>query len=152
MEEFFSNKQNLMDKLDKLTTANKEIEQIKKERIKEQMKQNNFRENIIEKINEEKENFNAKNIIIEQDILNHERQYETIQQNNLDQIKYKRLLVILYKASFICSKKLVSTILPPSRTIAMSYILNCGRLLIANFIAFALVLFSKLGVNKVTGS
>ena len=98
MEEFFSNKQNLMDQLDKLTTANKEIEQIKKERIKEQMKQNNFRENIIEKINEEKENFNAKNIIIEQDILNHERQYETIQQSNLDQIKYKRLLVILYKA------------------------------------------------------
>ena len=98
MEEFFSNKQNLIDQLDKLNKANKEIDEIKKIRIKEKIKQNDFKENIIEKINEEKETFFAKNIIIEQDILNHERQYNEIKKSNLEQIKYKRLLVNLYKA------------------------------------------------------
>ena len=36
MEEFFSNKQNLIDQLDKLNKANKEIDEIKKIRIKEE--------------------------------------------------------------------------------------------------------------------
>ena len=49
----------------------KYMKQIKKIQIK----QNIFREDITEKINQKKEVFENKNLLLEQDILDHERQF-----------------------------------------------------------------------------
>ena len=95
--EFFTNKQNLIDHLNKLNHAKEEFENIIKIRNLEQNKQKKFTKNIIEKINEERETFNNKNQIIEQDILNNERQYVEIKKNSVEKFKYKKLLLFLYK-------------------------------------------------------
>ena len=107
MIEFFTSKQNLIDYLNKLNYAKEEFKDITKMRYREQKKQEKFKDNIIEKINEEREIFTNKNLIIEQDILNHEKQLENIKIINNEKMKHKKLLLFLYYEirKFIPDKK-----------------------------------------------
>ena len=73
--EFFTNKQNLIDHLNKLNHAKEEFENIIKIRNLEQNKQKKFTK----------------------DILNNERQYVEIKKNSEEKFKYKKLLLFLYK-------------------------------------------------------
>ena len=98
MKEFLSDKENIIEHLNKLNKANEDIEDINKLRNQEQIKQNIFREDITEKINQKKEVFENKNLLLEQDILDHERQFQTIQKNNERIMKHKNILFLIYNA------------------------------------------------------
>ena len=98
MKEFLSDKENIIEQLNKLNKANEDIEDINKLRNQEQIKQNIFREDITEKINQKKEVFENKNLLLEQDILDHERQFQTIQKNNERIMKHKNILFLIYNA------------------------------------------------------
>ena len=98
MKEFLNDKQNIIDHLNKINKANEDIEDINKLRKQEQIKQNTFREDITEKINKKKEIFENKNLILEQDILEHEKKFETIKKNNEQIMKHKKILYHIYNA------------------------------------------------------
>ena len=93
---FFNNKQNLIYFLNKLNKMNDEHEEINRIREKEQIKEQKFKDNILEKIKEGNLTFNSKNQIIELDILNHERTFDSIKKNSIEAIKYKKLLLHIY--------------------------------------------------------
>ena len=71
MSVFFNNKQYIIDQLHRLDNANIDYDEIEKSRNREKIKENNFRENIIEKINEQKEAFKYKMKLLDFDIKNH---------------------------------------------------------------------------------
>jgi hypothetical protein len=98
MKEFLNDKQNIIDHLNKINKAKEDIEDINKLRKQEQIKQNTFREDITEKINKKKEIFENKNLILEQDILEHEKKFETIKKNNEQIMKHKKILFLIYNA------------------------------------------------------
>ena len=98
MSLFFNNKNKLIDYIHKINNSNEEYKDINKLRKKEQIKEAKFKENIIEKINEQNNFFNYKNKIIELDILNHEKHYEMIQKIKEEGNKYKKLLLFIYNS------------------------------------------------------
>ena len=93
---FFNNKKNLIYYLHKLNKMNEEHEEINRMRDKEQIKEKKFKDNILEKIKEENLTFNTKNQIMELDILNLERTFDSIQKNSLEAMKDKKLLLHIY--------------------------------------------------------
>ena len=96
MSVFFNNKQYIIDQLHRLDNANIDYDEIEKSRNREKIKENNFRENIIEKINEQKEAFNYKMKLLDFDIKNHEGLYDFMTKINAEKIKYKTYLLHLY--------------------------------------------------------
>ena len=98
MSLFFNNKNKLIDFIHKINNSNEEYKDINKLRKKEQIKEAKFKENTIEKINEQNNFFNYKNKIIELDILKHEKHYEMIQKIKEEGNKYKKLLLFIYNS------------------------------------------------------
>lgn len=94
--EIFNDKNKLIEYINNLNKANEDYDDIIKLREKEKIKEKEFKDNILEKINKEKANDLKKTQILDHDILNHENQLYIIKNNNIEQIKYKKLLFYLY--------------------------------------------------------